>query len=535
MQIKYSILREYSRMPSLPLHKRDVLLSNSTHADLASIPAIGTLGKLLLGAQLDLRTDSPVAANTRLGYNLAIIAMQQELPEIDPPSFEVVDQTLTNAAIMISIIPTISMSSIQLSQLESIAARCASFNARGRQVFLRFAPDFNAGWMIYGQQPTAFISVWNKLFSLLKSNSAFNTLMVWSPFEGSGYPFAGFKYSALPKTLDFSKLDTNSDGALTPSDDPYGPYWPGGNSVDWIGLSIFYKGANYPQIHNDIPPPNRLHDMFTGELVPGQVNFYQVYAEKLAKPMMISATATVYHVTANSLTPPPGGANEVDIKSAWWKQCTTNTTFLNQYPKLRAIVLEERVWNGHNAESVWKFDWRVLNNTLSAFKSDMHSVESSYEFATPLSAYVKTWQGVSGVPANRPPSNAVPIVPWDPKANAESGNSTSPAINFVQLGLVPLFCLAFISILIWCAIEYFSVRRRALNPSTSEESLPENALAFANNESGGEISSVKEAFDFDNVDDLDTIVDGRPGGPQSDPFDDNRSYISSSSFNQMRV
>lgn len=44
-------------------------------------------------------------------------------------------------------------------------------------------------------------------------------------------------------------LDTNNDGQLSPLDSPFEAYYPGDEYVDWVGLSVYYKGPNSQNIN----------------------------------------------------------------------------------------------------------------------------------------------------------------------------------------------------------------------------------------------------------------------------------------------
>lgn len=61
------------------------------------------------------------------------------------------------------------------------------------------------------------------------------TVVVWAPNLGSGYPFG---QTANIASTDLAVLDTNKNGQLDAGDDPYTPYYPGDDYVDWIGLSV---------------------------------------------------------------------------------------------------------------------------------------------------------------------------------------------------------------------------------------------------------------------------------------------------------
>lgn len=66
--------------------------------------------------------------------------------------------------------------------------------------------------------------------------------MVWAPNTAVGYPFNGAgKY--LPNADDprFRQMDTNGDGKVDNADDPFAPYYPGDDVVDWVGISLYSK------------------------------------------------------------------------------------------------------------------------------------------------------------------------------------------------------------------------------------------------------------------------------------------------------
>ena len=39
-------------------------------------------------------------------------------------------------------------------------------------------------------------------------------------------------------------------------DDPYGPYYPGDDVVDWVGVTVYYWGLLYPFGENQLPQDN---------------------------------------------------------------------------------------------------------------------------------------------------------------------------------------------------------------------------------------------------------------------------------------
>ena len=81
--------------------------------------------------------------------------------------------------------------------------------------------------------------------------------MVWAPNEGAGYQFGGNAFSAVVGSREAAALDTDGDGELTRADDPYAPYWPGEDAVDWVGMSLYFWGLEYPWGENELAPEGR--------------------------------------------------------------------------------------------------------------------------------------------------------------------------------------------------------------------------------------------------------------------------------------
>ena len=43
-------------------------------------------------------------------------------------------------------------------------------------------------------------------------------------------------------TAEWHALDTNDDGWVDMNDDPYTPFYPGDQWVDWVGLNLYHMG-----------------------------------------------------------------------------------------------------------------------------------------------------------------------------------------------------------------------------------------------------------------------------------------------------
>jgi beta-mannanase len=112
----------------------------------------------------------------------------------------------------------------------------------------------NGTWFPYGQLASAFKQSWIRVVSFfrqnLKSQFRNQVAFIWAPNSGNGYPYpllppVGWSPNpnATEGTLDrqrINELDTNGDGVLDGLDDPYQPYYPGDEWVDWVGISVYH-------------------------------------------------------------------------------------------------------------------------------------------------------------------------------------------------------------------------------------------------------------------------------------------------------
>lgn len=135
----------------------------------------------------------------------------------------------------LTVYPTsLNIADADLNALGTQLATYTNTTTLNRTVFLRFGPEMQGTWNVYGFQPTAYIALWKRMWTIIKAASP-TTAIVWAPNTGQGYPY-GQSTTSL-SAADLSLMDTNKDGQVTAADDPYLPYYPGDDVVDWIGLS----------------------------------------------------------------------------------------------------------------------------------------------------------------------------------------------------------------------------------------------------------------------------------------------------------
>ena len=238
-----------------------------------------------------------------------------------------------------------------------LAKDLAAFNADGVPVIVRFAHEMNGSWYPWSQQPGAYAEAFRRVADAVHANAP-GSAMMWAPNYGGGYPFAGGQYEAKPGTADFAALDTDHDGALTMSDDPYGPYYPGDAAVDWVGMSLYHWGERYPWGENELPEQNKFTDQLTGNYVGANgddsplPDFYRVYGQDHGKPVAIPETAALY-------APGAGGVDELAVKKAWWEQLFSPAIPAG-YPQLKMINWFE--WDKNETEIKGRVDWTVTDS-----------------------------------------------------------------------------------------------------------------------------------------------------------------------------
>jgi hypothetical protein len=136
----------------------------------------------------------------------------------------------------------------------------------------------------------------------------------------------------------------------------YTPFYPGDEWVDWVGMSLYHYGPQFPWVDNSVPEAGKAESFMIGT-AGGQVgsyNFYRMFsgdgvggspqsASAGGKPFMITETTAAVHtlVTTTDGSPatvPPNQSpqDRVAIKQAWWRQLI-NSTFLQTYPRIKAL------------------------------------------------------------------------------------------------------------------------------------------------------------------------------------------------------
>jgi hypothetical protein len=264
------------------------------------------------------------------------------------------DQVRANGGILLlTLEPHDGLAAVTQEATDDLAAVLDGYNREGVPVIVRFAHEMNGSWYAWGQQPEAYRVAFRRLADSVHRLAPGSATM-WAPNYGGGYPFTGGRYQATPDTADHHRLDTNQDGDVDGTDDPYAPYYPGDEAVDWVGMSLYHWGGTYPWGENEVPEEGKFLQQLTGTYdgaggddtaVP---DFYAEYGKRRGKPIAIPETAALY-------VPSAEGEGELEIKRAWWRQLF-DPSIPADYPHLKMVNWFE--WNKHEVEVDGTVDWR---------------------------------------------------------------------------------------------------------------------------------------------------------------------------------
>lgn len=328
-------------------------------ADKPPIPESGTyLGAILLTGQT-----RPYEFNIRTGTQHAIFEEFIKFPEIlgaeseERQSFDAFIRACRSAGAM-PLITLETFGGLNSYSSANIESFCTLLYDTNMPLFLRWNHEMNGSWYPWGQLPTLYVEKYRE-FATFVHHLAPNVAMAWTPNQAWGYPWAQGTYSIASTSTEMSILDTNHDGQLSEEDDPYLPYYPGDDYVDWVGISFYHWGNGLDRGFNQIPPEGKW-GLANGinNVIP---NFHELFAVGHNKPMMIAETSALY----DSKDTRHGGAAENDIKMAWLRQVynladTDNPTLDRDLSRIKAICWFSQL--KYEAEVGGDVDWRLDSN-----------------------------------------------------------------------------------------------------------------------------------------------------------------------------
>jgi hypothetical protein len=302
------------------------------------------------------------------------------------------NEVILNGGIaMLTLEPRAGLDAITEAVCADMGTLCAAYEQLGVDgVIIRFGHEMNGNWYQWGQQPILYKEKFRLLAQHIHSRTT-RTALLWAPSYGFGYPFGTPR--AKRGSGDFAALDTNGDGEVTLEDDMYEPYYPGDDAVDWVGLTIYHWGVDYPWFENELPVAKSFADSLTGTYLGVIPNFYARYcADGLHnKPMAIPETAAFYNTQT-------GGEDEFNLKQAWWRQVFNITGDTSSaldvalhFPKMKSVVWFDQYKPEGEAKNSW-IDWRVSadQRIRAAFVEDVRRLRDGRFYF--LTAQEARWQ-----------------------------------------------------------------------------------------------------------------------------------------------
>jgi hypothetical protein len=329
--------------------------SVATPANPAPIPPAEGVS---FGVDLDWGNDNLANYTQRLGSTPAISYIFLPYP-LDTDAVGAFDRVTTlmgsvGGGVMVALQPGTALNELTADDATAFAELAAGADASGVALMVDFASQMNGSWLAYGLKPTEFAPAYRLFVDTVRS-AAPATQFVWSPAYAEGYPFVTSEFLPDPASEDFALLDTDGDGEITMSDDPYAPFYPGDEYVDWVGMTLNHWGNTWPWHENEKPEEGKFLDQIHGEYnglngdASALPDFYADYVEGRNKPFVLR--------TAALFLPNAPGDNELTIKQAWWRQ-TLSAETLAALPGMKAVIWEEWVrpeFETNNSIA----DWRI--------------------------------------------------------------------------------------------------------------------------------------------------------------------------------
>ncbi|MFF2345888.1 OpgC domain-containing protein [Pseudarthrobacter sp. NPDC058119] len=331
-------------------------------------------GKPWLGAVLEWGEDTAAGFSDRLGASPALFGHDITIPYRESERNDIegfLQQTAAKGAhAMLTVKPSVPLDQLGTAEAEAFTALVRGLTSGFKgQLLVRFAPDMNASWVAWGQQPAVYRQAFQAVSAAFKKGDGGRATMVWAPYLGKDYPFERNRNAPQPGSEGFSLLDTNGDGTWNGSDSAYAPYYPGDDAVDWVGLAAYHDDTAGAAAVNSLPHSGELEDMLTAS---GSENFYGTYAEGRKKPFLLQTSAFY--------SPASGGAPEAGIKTGWWDQVVATATS-PAFAGTAAVVWDERT--STRDTGVASISWLLTGNPDIA-KAALDRLKASPMVAGPV-------------------------------------------------------------------------------------------------------------------------------------------------------
>ncbi len=289
-----------------------------------AVPPRPAPGHPWFGPSLDISNDGPLRYTDRLGAAPSLYTFPLDYPITDEGVTQLrafAREAATQGAVLVlQVEPTALLDDLTTADARELAALVRDLHTElDTFTLVDFAPEMNGSWHRWGQQPSRYVAAFRAAAAAVHASTD-GAAMVWSPVYGSGYPFG--RRQGTNSEIDLSAerqthlLDTDHSGRVDAADDPYGPYYPGDDAVDWAGLFLYRFGQSQGVERNVAPPPGELASRLAETWGYGghgsRASFYDRFAAGRDRPMLLE-TSALYN-------PAVGGADELRLKRTWWRE-----------------------------------------------------------------------------------------------------------------------------------------------------------------------------------------------------------------------
>lgn len=315
------------------------------------------------GPGLDWSVDSATGYARRLGRTPSLYAQRVDYPLDEERARNLrlfVEQATSQGAVaVVSLEPQVALDDLDAGDARRLRDALVDLeNDRAAAVLVRFAPEMNGSWVPWGRQPEAYVRAFREVADIVRAGTR-RVAMVWSPVYGAGYPFGEAFGEVEPSDPEARDLELDLS-------DPYGPYWPGAEAVDWVGLTLYRFGASRAFGTDTLPRPGELEARLDETLGYGtdaaRTSFYERFAAGEDRPMVVETGALF-----NTETDP--GPGEVAIKQAWWRQVFDAAA---DRPWIRAISWLELTRTEAEADGdLIRWSVTTPGNVAEAFRADL--------------------------------------------------------------------------------------------------------------------------------------------------------------------
>ncbi|GAA4197476.1 hypothetical protein GCM10022219_25410 [Microbacterium oryzae] len=323
-----------------------------------AVDALSAADGVAFGVDLDWEEQTVAEYADLLGEHPADVVSYAPIPWREEDRAHVLDAAKqaadAGAAQLLTLEPSDGLTAVTDEAVSDLVETLVDVTELGVPVLVRFGHEMNGSWYPWGQQPEAYVTAFRRVATAVHADVP-GAAMMWAPNYGGGYPFPGRAYSYAPDSAQASALDTDGDGAVTDADDPYAPYYPGDEAVDWVGISLTHWGSSYPWGENETPEADKFAAQLTGAYdglagdetaVP---DFYREYAERRNRPLAIPSTAAL-------VTGDDDEAGQ-EIRRVWREQVFSEET-RQDFPLLRLVNWFE--WERFEPEADAIVHWAAL-------------------------------------------------------------------------------------------------------------------------------------------------------------------------------